>query len=140
MMNRISREEASKILDSFEAREYRAPWWVQNNHLNTIIGFLFATPPVPLYRRERWDLDDGDFVDIDFLSSQTDRCRGIVLLYHGLESNSYASLTVRQALSLTASGFDVAAVSFRGCSGEDNRTLGAYHVGFTKDIRYSDER
>ena len=58
-----------------------------------------------------------------------------MLLYHGLESNTNAPLTVREALSLVKHGFDVAAVSFRGCSGEDNRTPGAYHLGFTNDIR-----
>ena len=32
------------------------------------------------------------------------------------------------------------AVSFRGCSGEDNLTPGGYHLGFTKDIRYIAEK
>jgi predicted alpha/beta-fold hydrolase len=120
----------------FAVREYNPPWWARNKHVNTIIGALFATPPLPAYRRERWDTEDGDFVDIDFLSAETKTSRGIVLLYHGLESNTNAPLTVRQAISLSKAGFDVAAVSFRGCSGEDNRTPGAYHLGFTKDIRY----
>jgi predicted alpha/beta-fold hydrolase len=129
------KESARQILDSFLAREYKAPWWARNKHVNTIVGALFATPPIPAYRRERWDTEDGDFVDIDFLDSETKPSRGIVLLYHGLESNTNAPLTVRQAISLSKAGFDVAAVSFRGCSGEDNRTPGAYHLGVTKDIR-----
>jgi uncharacterized protein len=130
------KESSRQILESFAVREYNPPWWARNKHVNTIIGALFATPPLPAYRRERWDTEDGDFVDIDFLSAETKTSRGIVLLYHGLESNTNAPLTVRQAISLSKAGFDVAAVSFRGCSGEDNRTPGAYHLGFTKDIRY----
>ena len=129
------KENSREILDSFVVRDYRPPWWARNKHVNTIVGALFATPPIPAYRRERWDTEDGDFVDIDFLDSETKPSRGIVLLYHGLESNTNAPLTVRQAISLSRAGFDVAAVSFRGCSGEDNRTPGAYHLGFTKDIR-----
>jgi len=54
-------------------------------------------------------------VDIDFLNSTAGFTRGIVLLYHGLESNTKAPLTVRQAFALVEQGFDVAAVCFRGC-------------------------
>jgi len=54
-------------------------------------------------------------VDIDFLNSTAGFTRGIVLLYHGLESTTKAPLTVRQAFALVEQGFDVAAVCFRGC-------------------------
>ena len=127
---------SAHVLTSYEPEEYRAPFWARNQHVNTIVGALFATPPKPEYRRERWSTPDGDFVDIDFLDSNADLTRGIVLLYHGLESTTNAPLTVRQAFALAEQGFDVAAVCFRGCSGEDNLTPGAYHLGFTDDIRY----
>ena len=52
-------------------------------------------------------------MDIDFLNSTTDFTRGIVLLYHGLESNTNAPLTVRQAFALAEAGFDVAGLGFR---------------------------
>jgi predicted alpha/beta-fold hydrolase len=125
-----------QILLSFEPEKYEAPLWARNQHVNTIVGALFATPPKPQYRRERWNTPDGDFLDIDWLDSQAGFSRGVVLLYHGLESTTSAPLTVRQAFALVEQGFDVAAVCFRGCSGEPNRTPGAYHLGFTQDIRY----
>ena len=31
-------------------------------------------------------------------------------------------------------GFRCCLAAFRGCTGEDNKTPGAYHVGFTKDL------
>ncbi|CAN0484946.1 unnamed protein product [Hapterophycus canaliculatus] len=31
-------------------------------------------------------------------------------------------------------GFRVAVMCFRSCSGEDNLTLRAYHLGFTEDL------
>ena len=128
---------SEQILTSFEPERYEAPLWARNQHVNTIVGALFATPPKPQYRRERWDTPDGDFLDIDWLDSQVPGfSRGVVLLYHGLESTTSAPLTVRQAFALVEQGFDVAAVCFRGCSGEPNRTPGAYHLGFTKDIRF----
>ncbi|EKX30840.1 hypothetical protein GUITHDRAFT_149647, partial [Guillardia theta CCMP2712] len=129
-----------QVLSSFPARTYRPPWWARQAHVNTIVGALFATPPTPSYERERWTTPDGDFVDIDFLRSELPASRGIVLLYHGLESNSLAPLTVRQARSLSMAGFDVAAIGFRGCSGEDNLTPGGYHLGFTDDVHFIAKR
>ena len=128
--------DARSALASFQPTPYVAPWWARNQHVNTIVGALAATPRKPTYERQRWNTPDGDFVDIDFLNSTTGFSRGMVLLYHGLESTTMAPLTVRQAFALAEEGFDVAAVSFRGCSGEDNLTPGAYHLGFTADIRY----
>jgi predicted alpha/beta-fold hydrolase len=65
-----------------------------------------------VYQRQRFSTPDGDFVDIDFLNSTTGFTRGIVLLYHGLESNTHAPLTVRQAFALAEAGFDVAGLGF----------------------------
>ncbi len=45
-------------------------------------------------------------------------------------------MQVREAWSLAEAGFDVAAISFRGCSGEDNLRPGAYHLGFTDDVKF----
>jgi hypothetical protein len=132
----VETEEAKKILASFEPIQYDAPFWARNNHVNTIVGALFTTPPKADYVRERWNTPDGDFIHIDFLNSTAGFTRGMVLLYHGLESTTNAPLTVRQAFALAEQGFDVAAVCFRGCSGEDNLTPGAYHLGFTEDIRF----
>lgn len=108
------------------------------------------------YRRERWDTPDGDFIDVDFLdctsnnhsevegekraareeiSSSSDSAPFAVLT-HGLESTSTAPLTARMALAFQRKGFRVAVMCFRSCSGEDNRTLRAYHLGFTDDLEF----
>ncbi|CAN0405827.1 unnamed protein product, partial [Discosporangium mesarthrocarpum] len=111
------------------------------------------------YRRERWGTPDNDFLDIDFLdqgqggmglgtggSPGAGRRMGggpgavhaeatpVAVLTHGLESTSTAPLTSKMALAFQRAGFQVAVVCFRGCSGEDNKTLGAYHLGFTDDL------
>ena len=111
---------AIKQLETFQREEYLCPWWAKDGNVNTLAGALFATPKTPPYRRERWDTDDGGFVDIDFLESQEDFTRGMVVLMHGLESCSTAPLTIRQAKSFIEAGFDVAAVNFRGCSKDEN--------------------
>ena len=44
---------ASRVLDSFVARDYNPPWWAKNGHINTIVGYFFTVPPIPKYQRER---------------------------------------------------------------------------------------
>eukprot|EP00566_Odontella_aurita_P006487 CAMPEP_0113580870 /NCGR_PEP_ID=MMETSP0015_2-20120614/30938_1 /TAXON_ID=2838 /ORGANISM="Odontella" /LENGTH=609 /DNA_ID=CAMNT_0000485157 /DNA_START=14 /DNA_END=1843 /DNA_ORIENTATION=- /assembly_acc=CAM_ASM_000160 len=63
--------------------------------------------------------------------------RGMVLLLHGLESNSNSSLSTDIASVYIRRGFDVACLNFRGCCGDDgDRTqLGGYHLGFTDDVK-----
>ena len=38
-------EERLQALSSFEPTPYAAPWWAKNQHVNTIVGALFVTPP-----------------------------------------------------------------------------------------------
>ncbi|CAN0019810.1 unnamed protein product [Ectocarpus sp. 6 AP-2014] len=215
-----SSDSAAKgVIDGFAPREYSAPWWAKNDHFSTIFGsgeiqkrFGVKGPEV-VYRRERWNTPDGDFLDVDFLDTPGGAAggglggsgtqgveqerrqgasppgggrrlaavatgaapRGVVnggggggeggtaatvpagdpavgfesavgtggvdastapfaVLTHGLESTSTAPLTAKMALAYQRKGFRVAVMCFRSCSGEDNLTLRAYHLGFTEDL------
>ncbi|CAN0041804.1 unnamed protein product [Pylaiella littoralis] len=144
------------IVDDFTPRKYIAPWWATNDHFSTIFGsgeiqkrFGVKGPEVT-YRRERWDTPDGDFLDVDFLDTPGGKGGGglggggggggrastapFAVLTHGLESTSTAPLTAKMALAYQRKGFRVAVMCFRSCSGEDNLTLRAYHLGFTEDL------
>ncbi len=46
---------------------YRAPLWLPNRHVQTIVPSLFARRPAIAFRRERWDTPDGDFIDLDWV-------------------------------------------------------------------------
>ena len=49
---------------------YCAPWWLPGGHLQTIWSAVRADRFVglrPVFRRERWDAPDGDFIDVDFV-------------------------------------------------------------------------
>jgi predicted alpha/beta-fold hydrolase len=49
---------------------YDAPWWLPGGNLQTIWAALRAERYVgstPIFRRERWQTPDNDFVDVDFL-------------------------------------------------------------------------
>jgi uncharacterized protein len=88
--------------------------------------------------RQRFETQDGDFFDVDFKYHQGKQAtsnQGMVIILHGLQSNSLSSLSVDMATAYLNRGFDVACINFRGCSGEMNRNLGGYHLGFTDDLR-----
>lgn len=107
--------------------------------MHTIYAALLgkALRRVPL-NRERWEMPDGDFIDVDFLApgicQTVSHEAPLVVLFHGLEGNSdshYAKAFARQA---QLRGWRFALPHFRGCSGEMNRLPRAYHSGDSADI------
>jgi len=63
---------------------FRPAWWLPGPHLQTLYPSLFRSRQVPQLTRERIELPDGDFVDLDW-TRQTDSM--IVLILHGLEGS-----------------------------------------------------
>jgi predicted alpha/beta-fold hydrolase len=113
---------------------FRPAWWLRNPHAQTIWGkFLRHEPPVAT-RRERWELDDGDFLDLHRLDAPVGRPRLIML--HGLEGSRrshYANGFFAEASRL---GWAADLLVFRSCGDEPNRLLRSYHSGETGDIGY----
>ena len=107
------------------------PWLLHNGHLQTILpGILKWRTRVP-YNRERLELADGDFLDLDWLPSGS---RRLAILSHGLEGSS-RDVTMRgMAAALHRAKWDVLAWNYRGCSGEMNRLPRLYHSGETADL------
>jgi predicted alpha/beta-fold hydrolase len=116
---------------------FRAPRWLPGGNAQTIWPALFSrrfTGPAPVYRRERWDAPDGDFVDVDIQVSALAPDAPWLVLFHGLEGSSrsyYAEAFAHQALQ---AGMHFAVPHFRGCSGELNRAPRAYHSGDFEEI------
>jgi predicted alpha/beta-fold hydrolase len=113
---------------------YQSPWWLPGGHLQTLVPSLLGYRENPGYRRERLELGDGDFVDLDWLTGGS---VGLVLLLHGLEGSSCSPYIVAMARAIRAAhpARDVLAFNFRGCSGEPNRMCRFYHSGETGDLR-----
>lgn len=82
-------------------------------------------------RRERLELADGDFLDLDWAAGGSDR---LAILSHGLEADSKATYIQGMAAALQRRGWDVLAWNYRGCSGEPNRLLRFYHSGASDDL------
>ena len=94
-------------------------------------ALLRRGPQVPL-RRQRWELSDGDFVDVDRLEGPAEAPLLVVL--HGLEGSSSAHYVRGLLAQGQRSGWRAIALNFRSCSGSPNRLLRSYHSGETSDL------
>jgi len=119
-----------------EHSTYQPPsWWVSSGHLQTIIPALFRKVVSSPYTRERITTPDGDFLDCDWLYAASSRpSQKLVIISHGLESNSHRPNVLGMARAVSLCGYDALAWNFRGCSGEPNRLPCAYHSGATEDL------
>jgi predicted alpha/beta-fold hydrolase len=99
--------------------------------MQTIVPALLRRVNSIHYERERIDTPDGDFLDIDWLKSDTKK---IALLIHGLEADTNMPYMKGMAKKLHSAGWCVAAMNLRGCSGEVNKKARAYHSGSTDDV------
>ncbi|OBS10989.1 hydrolase [Acidihalobacter prosperus] len=112
-------------------RPFRPAWWLPGPHLQTLWPYLFSPRRRLALRRERLELPDGDFLDLDW----TPPLPGpLVLVLHGLEGSSESGYIRRLTPVLAAHGMQSAILHFRGCSGEPNRLPRAYHAGETQDL------
>ena len=143
--------------------KYVAPLWLPGGQLQTIWPALFARrvqgmPPV--YRRERWDTPDGDFIDVDYLvgdekgvhtdGGRTDHTvddsdelssvqamtkqQPMLVVFHGLEGSSRSHYGEAFAGLARERGWACVLPHFRGCSGEINCAPRAYHSGDHAEI------
>lgn len=113
---------------------YRPPALLANGHLQTILPSTLRKVPDVQYRRERLELPDSDFLDLDWASATTRPAQKLGIISHGLEGSSERPYVRGMARALTRAGFDALAWNYRGCSGETNRLLRAYHLGDTGDL------
>jgi uncharacterized protein len=112
---------------------YKPPILFRNYHISTMYAALIRRVEVP-QKRERIDLQDGDFLDLDW-SFSVKKTSKVLVVIHGLEGNAKRPYVTGLAKHFTANGWDVAAVNLRGCSGELNRQFRSYHAGATEDLR-----
>lgn len=106
------------------------PLYLINGHLETIVPSIFRKVEGS-YQRERLELVDGDFVDLDWMSLQREN---LVIISHGLEGNSERHYSKGMAGYFFQRGWDALAWNCRGCSGEMNRLPRFYHHGATEDL------
>jgi predicted alpha/beta-fold hydrolase len=119
--------------------EYVPARFLRGAHPMTVFAGVARVLPRPRAARERWELPDGDFLDVDrFPGSSPDA--PLLVVCHGLEGSSRAPY-VRGLVALArARALGALAINFRGCSGVPNRLLRSYHSGDTGDLAHVVER
>lgn len=109
---------------------FRPAWWLSRPHAQTLWAALARRSPPVSISRERVDLPDGDFIDLDWSGESGP----VVLVLHGLQGSSRSSHVRGLLHALVRCGFRAVVMHFRGCSGEPNRLLRTYHSGETGDL------
>ncbi|ACG73660.1 alpha/beta hydrolase fold [Anaeromyxobacter sp. K] len=112
---------------------YRPSRWLPGAHAMTVFASVARPLPRPPAVRERWELPDGDFLDVDRFAGPAAGAP-VLVVCHGLEGSSRAPY-VRGLVALAlAHGMGALAMNFRGCSGTPNRLPRFYHSGETGDV------
>ncbi len=114
-----------------QSKYHKRPWYFINGHLETIVPSLFYNVEGVVYERERLELEDGDFLDLDWLKEGN---RRLMILSHGLEGSADRHYIKRPAKYFSKKGWDILAWNNRSCSEEMNRLPRFYHHGATEDI------
>jgi predicted alpha/beta-fold hydrolase len=115
---------------------YRAPFWLPGAHIQTIIPALFSRLPLPVYRRERWDTPDGDFIELDWVDAPASASPDapLFVLFHGLEGSSGSHYARALAAAATARGWHAVIPHFRSCSGPMNLLPRFYHLADAAEV------
>ncbi|MEM7105948.1 MAG: alpha/beta fold hydrolase [Bacteroidota bacterium] len=115
-----------------EKSSYKKPPLHQiNGHFQTILPSLFRKIEGINYTRERIELWDSDFLDLDWM---TNGSRKLAIVSHGLEGHSDRHYVKGMVKSFSNAGWDTLAWNCRSCSGEMNKLPRMYHHGATDDM------
>ena len=113
---------------------YIPPGIFRNADISTIYSATLRKVELPIYERERIELSDGDFIDLDWSYSRKNASDKVVILLHGLAGNSGRPYMKGMARAFNLKFWDAVAMNFRGCSEELNRKYRSYHAGATDDL------
>lgn len=115
--------------------KYRPVYYLRNGHLETIVPSAFRKVQGVLYQRQRLELLDGDFLDLDWLRHDQPT-KKLVIVSHGLEGSSERHYSRGMSKYFYERGWDALAWNCRSCSGELNRLPRFYHHGDTGDLQH----
>ncbi|WP_282079699.1 YheT family hydrolase [Aquimarina algiphila] len=118
------------VIDS----QYNPPFLFRNGHISTIYPNLLRKVKDISQKRERIELDDGDFIDLDWSHGSAKHSKKLTVIIHGLEGNGQRQYILGLARHLNHNGWDSAAVNLRNCSGEVNRLYKSYNAGASEDL------
>jgi len=131
MLSENSKKQLSNL--PLLTSDYRPSYFFRNNHIATIYPNLMRKITGITQKRERLELDDRDFIDLDW-SYSPKTSKNLCIIIHGLEGNAQRQYMMGMAKHLTTNHWDVVALNLRNCSGEVNRLYRSYNAGVTEDL------
>lgn len=111
---------------------YRAPFFLNNGHLQTIYPHLFRRKKAAAYHRKRIITEDQDFLDVDWIKNGSKK---LAIITHGMEGSSQSHYVLGMVNALSAAGWDALCWNLRSCSEQLNSQPIWYHSGSTKDLQ-----
>lgn len=113
---------------------YKPPYFFRNSHVSTIYPNLIRNIKGVSQKRERIELDDGDFIDVDWSYANDQNLDNLTIIIHGLEGNTQRQYMLGLSKQLNQNNWNVAAINLRNCSGEVNRHYRSYNAGASEDL------
>ena len=114
--------------------EFKPAWWLANPHAQTIYPTLTRRIQTPISRMERFELPDGDFIDLAWAEHNVDANAPLVVILHGLGGSTHSKYVGGFLNAFNQCGWRGVLMHFRGASGEANRLPRSYHSGDTSDF------
>ena len=114
-----------------DPQPYKRPWFYINHQIETMVPALVRKVTGVFFQRERITTPDQDYLDLDWLPSDSKK---LVIISHGLEGSTDRPYVQGMAKRFNTDGYSVLAWNFRGCSGEMNLLPRMYHSGVSDDL------
>ncbi len=113
---------------------FRPAWWLTNAHMQTIFSSFTRHIKAPIDSTERFELPDGDFIDLAWAVNGLGPDTPLVVFLHGLGGSVDSTYVAGQLRAFNQAGWRAVLMHFRGASKEPNRLPRAYHSGETGDL------
>ena len=132
----ITQQAARKrqVMAELARYPFRPPWWLRNNHLQTLWANRARRVKPPPLRLETIDAPDGDFLRLHF--NEGDPEKPLVLLLHGLEGSVQSRYILGVYHEFIPIEWNIVTLEHRSCGGKMNRALRLYHSGATEDLDF----
>ena len=113
---------------------FKPAWWLSNNHAQTIYGSVIRNDKSPIDKEERFELPDGDFLNLSWAINGLDDNSPLIVLLHGLGGSVNSMYMAGLLQKFKSCGWRAVVMHFRGAGSEPNRQPRAYHCGDTGDL------
>ena len=103
-------------------------------HAQTMYPTVARRLKAPIDKTERFELPDGDFIDLAWAVNGLSQEAPLIIFLHGLGGGVDSAYVAGQLRAFNRKGWRAVLMHFRGASHELNRLPRAYHSGDTSDL------